>query len=184
MSGLVDQVFCFQFHWVNETLHSDDEDANKITTNVVTDKVAFNPLSDAERAPEEEKNPLGDDELEKEAVNEEEALLETASAPSEQPPFVNEVREEEERPGQARQQDTVIASDNPLGDIDDPMSDKTEVTKSSQPDSASEDPFSEGKVGGGSLISEEDLLTGPAHNLDDSQYKADYVDPNLEDIFK
>lgn len=33
-------------------------------------------------------------------------------------------------------------------------------------------------------ISEEDLLTGPAHNLDDSQFKADYVDPNLEDIFK
>lgn len=33
-------------------------------------------------------------------------------------------------------------------------------------------------------MSEEDLLTGPAHNLDDSQYKADYADPNLDDIFK
>ena len=33
-------------------------------------------------------------------------------------------------------------------------------------------------------ITEEDLLTGPAHNLDDSQYKADYTDPNLDDIFK
>ena len=32
-------------------------------------------------------------------------------------------------------------------------------------------------------MSEEDLL-GPAHNLDDSQYKADYADPNLDDIFK
>ena len=154
-----------------------------MTTNVINNKVAFNPLADAERAPEVEKNPLGDVELEKETVNEEEALLETASAPSEQPPFVNEVRQEE-RPGQSRQPDTVIASDNPLGDIDDPMSDKTEANKSSQPTSASDDPFSEAKVGGGGLISEEDLLTGPAHNLDDSQYKADYVDPNLEDIFK
>ena len=33
-------------------------------------------------------------------------------------------------------------------------------------------------------MSEEDLLTGPAHNLDDTQYKADYADPNLDDIFK
>merc|ERR1712226_275266 len=33
-------------------------------------------------------------------------------------------------------------------------------------------------------MTEEDLLTGPAHNLDDSQYKADYADPNLDDIFK
>ena len=31
-------------------------------------------------------------------------------------------------------------------------------------------------------LSEEDLLTGPAHNLDDSQ--PDIVDPNLDDIFK
>lgn len=33
-------------------------------------------------------------------------------------------------------------------------------------------------------LSEEDLLTGPAHNLDDSQLKPDIVDPNLDDIFK
>jgi hypothetical protein len=33
-------------------------------------------------------------------------------------------------------------------------------------------------------MTEEDLLTGPAHNLDDSQYKSDIVDPNLDDIFK
>ena len=33
-------------------------------------------------------------------------------------------------------------------------------------------------------LSEEDLLTGPAHNLDDSQFKPDIVDPNLDDIFK
>ena len=33
-------------------------------------------------------------------------------------------------------------------------------------------------------ISEEDLLTGPAHNLDDSQYKPDYIDSNLDEIFK
>ena len=33
-------------------------------------------------------------------------------------------------------------------------------------------------------LSEEYLLTGPAHNLDDSQFKPDIVDPNLDDIFK
>ena len=33
-------------------------------------------------------------------------------------------------------------------------------------------------------LTEEDLLTGPAHNLDDSQFKPDIVDPNLDDIFK
>merc|ERR1712062_404209 len=172
-----------KFQWVNETLHSDDDDANKMTGDVINNKIAFNPLADTEGVPDEEKNPLGDDELEKETVNEEEALLETASAPSEQPPFVKECREEEDK-RQPREPDSVIESDNPLGDIDDPMSDKTDASKSSPQDSAS-DPFSEdqSKVGSG-LISEEDLLTGPAHNLDDSQYKADYVDPNLEDIFK
>jgi hypothetical protein len=36
----------------------------------------------------------------------------------------------------------------------------------------------------GQPMTEEDLLTGPAHNLDDSQYKSDMVDPNLDDIFK
>lgn len=176
-------LFNPQFQWVNETLHSDDDDANKMTGDVINNKIAFNPLADTEGVPDEEKNPLGDDELEKETVNEEEALLETASAPSEQPPFVNECREEEDK-RQPREPDSVIESDNPLGDIDDPMSDKTDASKSSPEDSAS-DPFSEdqSKVGSG-LISEEDLLTGPAHNLDDSQYKADYVDPNLEDIFK
>ena len=33
-------------------------------------------------------------------------------------------------------------------------------------------------------LTEEDLLTGPAHNLDDSQFKPEMVDPNLDDIFK
>lgn len=159
---------------MNETLHSDDDDANKMTSNVINDKVAFNPLEDTEGVLDQEKNPLGDDELEKETVNEEEALLETASAPSEQPPFVNECRDEEAK-DQSKEQVTVIESDNPLGDIDDPMSDKTEGNKPSELDSGS-DPFRS--------VSEEDILTGPAHNLDDSQYKADYVDPNLEDIFK
>ena len=36
----------------------------------------------------------------------------------------------------------------------------------------------------GPPLSEEDILTGPAHNLDDSQFKPDIVDPNLDDIFK
>ena len=142
--------------------------------NIINDKVAFNPLADAEGDQEEEKNPLGDVELEKETVNEEEALLETASAPSEQPTFVNEcqVGEEEEK---SKEPVPVIESDNPLADIEVPLplTDKTDSSKPCEEASVS-DPF------GG----EEDLLTGPAHNLDDSQYKADYVDPNLEDIFK
>ncbi len=33
-------------------------------------------------------------------------------------------------------------------------------------------------------LTEEYLLTGPAHNLDDSQYKSDMVDATLDDIFK
>jgi len=33
-------------------------------------------------------------------------------------------------------------------------------------------------------LTEEDLLTGPAHNLDDSQYKPDYNDSNFDEIFK
>ena len=146
--------------------------------NIINDKVAFNPLAEAEGDHEEDKNPLGDVELEKETVNEEEALLETASAPSEQPTFVNECQVEEEEKN--KEPATVIESDNPLADIEAPLADKTE----SDPASVS-DPFAgeASKVGDG-LISEEDLLTGPAHNLDDSQYKADYVDPNLEDIFK
>ena len=152
--------------------------------NIINDKVAFNPLADAEGDDEEEKNPLGDVELEKVTVNEEEALLETASAPSEQPTFVNECQVEEEK---RKEPVTVIESDNPLADIEGPLplSDKTDGSKACDPASVS-DPFGGGepaKVGDG-LISEEDLLTGPAHNLDDSQYKADYVDPNLEDIFK
>ena len=149
--------------------------------NIINDKVAFNPLADAEGDHEEEKNPLGDVELEKETVNEEEALLETASAPSEQPTFVNECQVEEEK---CKDPVTVIESDNPLADIEAPLTEKAESNKPSETASVS-DPFSgeAGKVGEG-IITEEDLLTGPAHNLDDSQYKADYVDPNLEDIFK
>ena len=74
--------------------------------------------------------------------------------------------------------------DNPLGGIDDQDSDKL---------SEARDPFGDTGAGSDNLdtpapgqqpLSDEDLLTGPAHNLDDTQYKADYVDPNLEDIFK
>ena len=171
---------------MNETLPSDDDEANKMSRNIINDKVAFNPLADAEGDQEEERNPLGDVELEKETVNEEEALLETASAPSEQPTFVNECQVEEEK---CKEQVPVIESDNPLADMEAPLplplTDKTESSEPCEETSGVSDPFGgeAGKVGDG-LISEEDLLTGPAHNLDDSQYKADYVDPNLEDIFK
>ena len=41
-----------------------------------------------------------------------------------------------------------------------------------------------GGVEAGPSLTEEDILTGPAHNLDDSQFKPDIVDPNLDDIFK
>lgn len=59
----------------------------------------------------------------------------------------------------------------------------------------SEDPFdavagvgaAEGEAAPAPLdvpLTEEDLLTGPAHNLDDSQYKPDYNDSNFDEIFK
>ena len=39
-------LFNPQFQWVNETLHSDDDDANKMTGDVINNKIAFNPLAD------------------------------------------------------------------------------------------------------------------------------------------
>lgn len=134
-------------------------------------------------------------EVAKETLNEEDALLETVSAATATipPPFVNECQDEEEI--EANNKDAV-ESDNPLGDI--------ETTEASDkvPESLNEPSVPQPPESLGSnmepiqshdstiepqqppqSLSEEDLLTGPAHNLDDSQYKADYVDPNLEDIF-
>ena len=143
----------------------------------------------------EETNPLGDDESEKQAaepVNEEEALLETVTAATEQPPFVNECQEEATN-GDSNIKDStpVIEGDNPLGDIDDLVSDNVDSDKVPET-STNVDPFSDNTAGPSETtdktpapaLTDEDLLTGPAHNLDDSQYKADFVDPSLEDIFK
>merc|ERR1712198_297587 len=171
-----------KFQWVNETL-DDEEDTTKTVSNQENKNSVFNPLADS-LEPNDDSNPLGDDglvkDLNEKPVNEEDALLETVSAATEQPQFVNEC------------QDDGGDNDNPLGDIDD-VSEKV-------PESESQDPFSDSIVKSTDIsepplegqpqaqppqpLSEDDLLTGPAHNLDDSQYKADYVDPNLEDIFK
>ena len=115
-------------------------------------------------------------------LNEEDALLATAT---EQPPFVNECQEEGE---------TVIegadlmegGSDNPLGGIDGQNDEPAEAQRNeSDPFSIEQQQTDEpGEPCEQAALSEEDLLTGPAHNLDDTQYKADYVDPNLDDIFK
>ena len=145
----------------------------------------------------QEKNPLGDDELDKSAdndnvkdtVNEEEALLETVSVATVRPPFVNECVDEPETETPMNDSETV-ESDNPLGNVDYPVGESGDNDKIHE-----SDPFSdvasgiiskplEARPPDGQPLTEEDLLTGPAHNLDDSQYKADYVDPNLEDIFK
>ena len=135
---------------------------------------------------------------EQQPMNEEDALLATAT---EQPPFVNECQEEE---GEAVIEGSSMLeeeSDNPLAGIDGQNSEQTEVPanesdpfNSEQRQEDPSDPFTgdQQQVEKQSLeqqqeqaaMSEEDLLTGPAHNLDDSQYKADYVDPNLDDIFK
>merc|ERR1712142_871102 len=118
--------------------------------------------------------------VEQQPLNEEDALLATAT---EQPPFVNECQEE----GEAVMENPGLlsgGSDNPLEGIDGHESEPSEA-KSSETD-----PFSSEQQGSEkppeqceqAALSEEDLLTGPAHNLDDTQYKADYVDPNLDDI--
>ena len=176
---------------MNETLDDEDEQAKENGTETSEKEAAFNPLAESE-GQSDERNPLGDDELDKpnerlnNPVNEEEALLETVSAATEQPPFINECQEEADTDTVMKDPTAVAESDNPLGDIDDPVSDNI--------DNDNTDPFSEAPVTDSNdqaqpqppqqPLTEEDLLTGPAHNLDDSQYKADYVDPNLEDIFK
>merc|ERR1712029_951326 len=173
----------------NETLDDDDEQAKENGTETSEKEAAFNPLAESE-GQSDERNPLGDDELDKpnerlnNPVNEEEALLETVSAATEQPPFINECQEEEEVEDTVMKDTSGVAeSDNPLGDIDDPMSDNID-NDNTDPFSETAAPVSDSKDQPQQPLSEEDLLTGPAHNLDDSQYKADYVDPNLEDIFK
>ena len=120
-------------------------------------------------------------------MNEEEALLETVSAATVRPPFVNECEDEPDTETPMNDSETV-ESDNPLGSVDYPVGESEDNDKESDPfsDVASEvtnKPL-DARPPEGPPLTEEDLLTGPAHNLDDSQYKADYVDPNLEDIFK
>merc|ERR1712098_743078 len=98
-------------------------------------------------------------------ITEEEALLATAT--SEQPPFVSDCGVESQS-----------NSGNPIGGGDEEVK-QSEVGQFSSKEAEVNisNPL-------GPPLSEEDLLTGPAHNLDDSSYKADYVDPNLDDIFK
>ena len=77
-------------------------------------------------------------------------------------------------------------SDNPLGGIDGQESEQTGTQSNERDPFSSEHQVEEqpGEQCEQAALSEEDHLTGPAHNLDDMQYKADYVDPNLDDIFK
>ena len=111
------------------------------------------------------------------------------SAATVRPPFVNECEDEPETDTKTIESETNESDKNPLaGDFS--------VVESADNDKIHEsDPFSDvasdiiskpldSRPPGSQPLTEEDLLTGPAHNLDDSQYKADYVDPNLEDIFK
>lgn len=171
----------FKPMFVNETLEeSDGEDAGE------KDK---NPL--------DAKNPLGEDnpsndsveaaakmveetrQTRTETMNEEEALLATAT--SEQPPFVTECGEDSMENHGANS--AILDTENPLGGGDE----TTAVDdKESRVVNLGGHSFSGGQREdiSGPPLSEEDLLTGPAHNLDDSSYKADYVDPNLDDIFK
>ena len=194
---IVRQHFYFQFQWVNETL-DDEEETNRASGNTEQDKNgAFNPLDDPMDQCEET-NPLGDDESDKPveaepvtSVTEEEALLETVTAATEQPPFINECQEDATHENSNIKDSTpVIEGDNPLGDIDDFVNDNVDSEKVPET-STNIDPFSDNTAGPSEThktpapaLTDEDLLTGPAHNLDDSQYKADFVDPSLEDIFK
>jgi hypothetical protein len=206
-------MFQVQPTWVNETLDDEDNSEQEKAAHASEGNPvegAFNPLAESG---EVEENPLNDDNgasnpLEEEAtaanvdgesetqmqveeqqqpMNEEDALLATAT---EQPPFVNECQEEE---GEAVIDGGDMLdgdSDNPLGGIDGQDSEQT-VAQSNDRDPFSSEQQDEEQQHGEkhdqhdqAALSEEDLLTGPAHNLDDTQYKADYVDPNLDDIFK
>lgn len=131
---------------------------------------------------------------EQQPMNEEDALLATAT---EQPPFVNECQEEEVEAVIEGGNMLEEESDNPLAGIDGQSNEQAEVPANEsdpfcgeQQQENESDPFTgeqhqvEKQPIEQAAMSEEDLLTGPAHNLDDSQYKADYVDPNLDDIFK
>ena len=132
-------------------------------------------------------------EQQQQPMNEEDALLATAT---EQPPFVNECQEEERENVMEGRDLLEGESDNPLAGIDGQDNEQVDVPGrerdpfSSEQQEQAGDPFSgdqqqvEDQAVEQTPMSEEDLLTGPAHNLDDSQYKADYVDPNLDDIFK
>lgn len=201
--GLEPESSKVQPTWVNESLDDDDngeqDKSDHADVNIPVEG-AFNPLGG-----EVEENPLNEDSgvsnpLEEEVaansvepetqvqteqeqpMNEEDALLATAT---EQPPFVNECQEE----GEAVIEGTDMmegGSDNPLGGIDGQESEQTETQSNERDPFSSEHQVEEqpGEQCEQAALSEEDLLTGPAHNLDDTQYKADYVDPNLDDIFK
>ena len=53
-----------QFQWVNETLDDEDEQAKENGTETPEKEAAFNPLAESENQ-SDERNPLGDDELDK-----------------------------------------------------------------------------------------------------------------------
>merc|ERR1712106_961608 len=168
--GLEPESSKVQPTWVNESLDDDDngeqDKSDHADVNIPVEG-AFNPLGG---------------EVEEKPLNEEDALLATAT---EQPPFVNECQEE----GEAVIEGTDMmegGSDNPLGGIDGQESEQTETQSNERDPFSSEHQVEEqpGEQCEQAALSEEDLLTGPAHNLDDTQYKADYVDPNLDDIFK
>lgn len=101
-------------------------------------------------------------------MNEEEALLATAT--TEQPQFIPETSGE----SNVVQMQSSDNKDN-VNEFPKELVEESFTTSDTQ--------STAGEAARGPL-SEEDLLTGPAHNLDDSTYKADYVDPNLDDIFK
>lgn len=199
--------------WVNETLDDEENSEQEKAAHASVDipvEGAFNPLAESGDV---EENPLNDDngatnpleeevsaanidgasetriqvEEQQQPMNEEDALLATAT---EQPPFVNECQEEE---GEAVIEGGDMLdgeSDNPLGGIDGQDSEHTGAQSNERDPFSSEQQAEEQQHGekhdqhDQAALSEEDLLTGPAHNLDDTQYKADYVDPNLDDIFK
>eukprot|EP00092_Neocalanus_flemingeri_P013008 GFUD01014018.1.p1 GENE.GFUD01014018.1~~GFUD01014018.1.p1 ORF type:complete len:589 (+),score=257.29 GFUD01014018.1:375-2141(+) len=190
--------------------HMEQEKSGQASADIPVEG-AFNPLSEAgDREVEENpltvetgmNNPLGEEmgggelphpsEQEQQPMNEEDALLATAT---EQPPFVNECQEEEAVNVMEGGEMLEGESDNPLAGIDGQESEQADAQGGDRDPFSSEQPTQEeasNPFNGEqdeqpveqAAMSEEDLLTGPAHNLDDSQYKADYVDPNLDDIFK
>merc|ERR1712012_1206920 len=167
----------FRPFFVNESLEEETEKTAEVETGGGDD---HNPLED------EAKNPLEDDSvgnpLDDDATN---PLDDNASNPLDDDPL-NAVETTTPLNTEVRSNPLGLdyAAEEPMDNAENPLDGANPLEKSGENPLGDSERLPGVAVTDHSEMSEEDLLTGPAHNLDDSQYKADYADPNLGDIFK